>query len=280
MNDLFDFEPKPLRFAVFGNPIAHSKSPRVHSLFAKQFGINLEYRAVQVDTGGFEQAVSAFQANGGQGLNITVPFKVNAWNFADQLSERANLAGAANTLVLSDSVYGDNTDGIGLVTDIVSNLGVEIRSRNILVIGAGGAARGIVGPIVDEQPASLTIVNRTVDKAVALAEQFARGVQVCGGGLTDACNSKYDIIIHSTSAALADVLPEISSEIFSGVQLAYDLMYSDGPTRFQNWAMKNGVKLATDGLGMLIEQAAESFAIWHKQRPETRSVIETIRKEL
>ncbi len=280
MQDLFDFEPKPLLYAVFGNPIAHSKSPRVHGLFARQLGIQLEYRAVQVDIGGFDQAASGFQASGGHGLNVTVPFKLNACAYADELSSAARQAGAVNTLVLDDSVFGDNTDGIGLVTDITRNIGITIRSKRILIIGAGGATRGILGPLLNENPAALTVVNRTADKAAALAARFSDCGAVTSGGLNDALHQGYDIVIHATAAGLAHGLPEISAQVFAEAELAYDLMYADQPTAFQNWALRSGVRQSADGLGMLIEQAAESFALWHGQRPQTKKVIERIRKEL
>ena len=280
MKDIFDFEPQPLRCAVFGNPVAHSKSPRVHGLFAAQFGLQLEYRAVQVDLGGFEQAVSAFQASGGLGLNVTVPFKLNAWRLAEKLSERAQLAEAVNTLAFGDSIVGDNTDGIGLVRDIQTNIGVEIHGANVVLIGAGGASRGVVGPILSCQPASLSIINRTPDKAANLARRFNQVGPVSGGGLDMRLNRGCDIVINSTSSELSGDLPAVSTQLFKAARLAYDLMYSSKSTAFQDWAKKSGAQICVDGLGMLVEQAAESFHIWHGKRPKTATVIKTIRKEL
>jgi len=280
VSDLFDFTPKQLRYAVFGNPISHSKSPRVHGLFAEQFGISLEYSAVQVDTGGFDQAVSGFQAGGGLGLNVTVPFKSNAWKLADQLTERAQLAEAVNTLSLDGQIAGDNTDGIGLVRDIEQNIGRAISGAHVLLIGAGGAACGVVGPLLDCQPAKLTVVNRTVDRAVELEKRFQHLGAICGGGLDLATGSQYDIVINSASTGLSGDLPAVSPTVFNDVRIAYDLMYSATSTGFQMWAGSNGAQTTSDGLGMLVEQAAESFFIWHGKRPETGIVIDIIRKEM
>ena len=280
MSDIFDFKPKRQLYAVFGNPISHSKSPLVHSLFAKQFDIDLEYRAVHVEIGGFEQAVSGFEANGGQGLNVTVPFKLNAWKFADVLSDRAKLAGAVNTLSLGKTAKGDNTDGIGLVTDIKTRLGVDIRDACVLMIGAGGAVRGVLGPMLAEQPEQVFVANRTKDKAVALADVFAQCGNIIGGGLDEIRGRTYDIVINATSSELTGSLPEIPSGVFQGAQLAYNMMYAARPTQFQLLAIEHGVTKTTDGLGMLVEQAAESFFLWHGKKPETTSVIDAVRKAL
>lgn len=280
MNDIFDFGPKKKLYAVFGNPIGHSKSPMVHSLFAQQFGIEIEYRAVHVDIGGFEQAVSGFHAGGGLGLNVTVPFKLNAWKLCDELSERARLAGAVNTLSLERQTKGDNTDGIGLVTDIQHNLGVNMESARILVIGAGGAVRGVLGEMLSVRPESVFVANRTKDKAVDLANHFARLGSISGGGLEDIQSQPYDIIINATSSGLTDDMPAISPEILARSRLAYELMYGRTPTQFQKVARQSGAKHVCDGLGMLVEQAAESFFIWHGTKPETHTVIEAVRKVL
>ena len=280
MTDIFDFEPRKSLYAVFGNPIGHSKSPIVHALFAKQFGIELEYRAVHVDVGGFEQAVSGFYAGGGQGLNVTVPFKINAWKLADVLSERARLAGAVNTLSLGDVITGDNTDGIGLVTDIRQNLGIGMKSAKILVVGAGGAVRGILGDIVSEKPESLFVANRTKDKAIELARQFSEKSPVAGGGLNEIRSQFYEIVINATSSGLTDDVPDLPSDTFANTHLAYDLMYGSTQTQFQKVAKQGGAKKVSDGLGMLVEQAAESFSIWHQKRPQTQSVIHAVRQVL
>lgn len=280
MSDLFDFTPKRQLYAVFGNPISHSKSPLVHSLFAKQCGIDLEYRAEHVEVGGFEQAVSGFQANGGSGLNITVPFKINAWKLADSLTERAELAGAVNTLTLGDTIGGDNTDGTGLVNDIENNLGIALKRKSILIVGAGGAVRGILFPMLERQPDLVAIANRTREKAALLADQFARHGNIRASGLDQAESEDYDIVINATSTGIGQELPGISPQVFKGARLAYDLMYGRTPTRFMEWAHENGVENTSDGLGMLVEQAAGSFEVWHGVTPQTASVISAVRKQM
>ena len=281
MNDLFDFTPKRQLYAVFGNPIAHSQSPLVHSLFAKQVGIDLEYRAIQVDIGGFEQAVSGFQANGGNGLNVTVPFKLNAWKIADELTDRAQLAGAVNTLFFQDnSIKGDNTDGAGLVKDIELNLNVALTESKILVIGAGGAVRGVLAPMLEKQPESITISNRTKGKADALVEMFAEYGTVSSTTLEQANLDRYDIVINATSTGIHGEVPSVSPQVFRGVSLVYDMMYGKNPTKFMQWAGQNSGAQISDGLGMLIEQAAESFKIWHGVMPQTSAVIGAVRSKL
>ena len=281
MTDLFDFTPKRQLYAVFGNPIAHSQSPLVHSLFAKQVGIDLEYRAIQVDIGGFEQAVSGFQANGGNGLNVTVPFKLNAWKIADELTDRAQLAGAVNTLFFQDnSIKGDNTDGAGLVKDIELNLNVALTESKILVIGAGGAVRGVLAPMLEKQPESITISNRTKGKADALVEMFADYGTVSSTTLEQANLDRYDIVINATSTGIHGEVPSVSPQVFRGVSLVYDMMYGKNPTKFMQWAGQNSGAQISDGLGMLIEQAAESFKIWHGVMPQTSAVIGAVRSKL
>ena len=281
MNDLFDFTPKRQLYAVFGNPIAHSQSPLVHSLFAKQVGIDLEYRAIQVDIGGFEQAVSGFQANGGNGLNVTVPFKLNAWKIADELTDRAQLAGAVNTLFFQDNrIKGDNTDGAGLVKDIELNLNATLSDSKILVIGAGGAVRGVLAPMLEKQPESVTISNRTKGKADALVEMFADYGTVSSTTLEQANLDRYDIVINATSTGIHGEVPSVSPQVFRGVSLVYDMMYGKNPTKFMQWAGQNSGAQISDGLGMLIEQAAESFNIWHGVMPQTSAVIGAVRSKL
>ncbi|MDE0310300.1 MAG: shikimate dehydrogenase [Acidiferrobacterales bacterium] len=280
MTDIFDFGPRRSLYAVFGNPIGHSKSPMVHNLFAQQFDIALEYRAVHVDIGGFEQAVSGFYAGGGQGLNVTVPFKLNAWKLADELSDRARLAGAVNTLSLGDTISGDNTDGIGLVTDIQHNLGVSMDAARILIVGAGGAARGVAGEILSAKPEHLFVANRTKDKAIDLVRQFSEIGPISGGGLDDIPSHSYEIVINATSSGLTHDAPDLPSGTFTNACLAYDMMYGRAQTQFQKLAKQCGAKLTSDGLGMLVEQAAESFFIWHRKRPETAAVIAAVREAL
>ncbi len=280
MTDLFDFTPKRQLYAVFGSPIAHSKSPLVHRLFADEFGINLDYRAVHVDIGGFEQAVSGFQANGGNGLNITVPFKLNAWKLADNLTDRARVAGAVNTLTFDSAVNGDNTDGAGLVKDIESNLGVHLRDQKILIVGAGGAVRGILLPVLERNPGAITIANRTKANADALVEEFANYGNIRALALDEAHSNSYDIVINGTSTGIHGELPEISAQVFANVGLVYDMMYGKFPSKFMQWASQQGVEHVSDGLGMLVEQAAESFNIWHGVMPNTAPVIEAVKSQL
>lgn len=279
MNDLFDFDVSPKLYAVMGNPVTHSKSPQIHSMFARQFGIRIDYRAIQVDPGGFEQAVSNFEASGGQGLNITIPFKVEAWKLADQLSRRAERAGAVNTLefLKHGRRFGDNTDGVGLVRDIVQNLNRPIRERKILIVGAGGAARGVLGALLAERPALLVLANRTVDKAVGLARRFAVDGAVKACGLHELPGQRFDLVINATAASLSGDVPDLPAGLFAADALGYDLMYSDDPTPFMQWAADRGACDTVDGLGMLVEQAAESFLVWHDRKPQTGPVIHMLR---
>ncbi len=280
MSDPFDFAPKRRLYAVFGNPISHSKSPLVHSLFAKEFGIELEYRAMHVDIGGFEQAVSGFQANGGNGLNVTVPFKLNAWKIADELTDRAQVAGAVNTLTFDGVIKGDNTDGVGLVKDIEANLQVPLPGSRVLVIGAGGAVRGVLLPLLQQNPKSIMVANRTKSKADVLVQEFSDHGNVGSVALDGAGASPYDIVINATSTGIHGKLPAISPQVFREVKLVYDMMYGKMPTQFMEWAIANGVEQVADGLGMLVEQAAESFNIWHGVMPDTPPVIQAVREQL
>lgn len=278
MSDLFDFAPPPPLYAVMGNPVDHSLSPRIHGMFAEQFRMALDYRRVHVDVGGFDQAVDSFRAGGGQGANVTVPFKLEAWELADDHSERAGIAGAANTLSFrNDRIHADNTDGAGLCRDIADNLGFTLSGRRVLVIGAGGAVRGVLGPLLDEHPAEIMIANRTVDKADTLAAIFSTLGIVRSGGFEHLGGHAYDIVINGTSASLQDELPPLPRELFTDGALAYDMMYGKDRTPFLRWAAANGAAVIADGLGMLVEQAAESFYVWHDKRPDTAPVIEKLR---
>ena len=280
MIDLFDFD-KSAHYAVIGNPIRHSKSPRIHSLFAQQTGQNIEYTAIQVDPGGLPQAIGNFQASGGKGLNITVPFKRTAWELMDELSDRARLAGAVNTIMFRDnSYYGDNTDGIGLVRDIRDNHHGQLTSRNILLLGAGGAARGVLEPLLAENPAQLIIANRTPNKAITLAEEFHKLGKIEGCSLPALENHHFDLVINATAASLAGELPPLPDNLLNKGGWCYDMMYGSGTTPFLRWAEQHGAAKTIDGLGMLVEQAAESFFLWHKAQPDTAPVIETVRKEI
>ncbi|QKT03679.1 shikimate dehydrogenase [Ectothiorhodospiraceae bacterium 2226] len=278
MADLFDFDTRPDEYAVMGNPVAHSQSPRIHALFAQQTGQRVHYSAIHVDLGGFAQAVGNFAANGGKGLNITVPFKGEAFALADELSERAGEARAVNTFVCRRDGYliGDNTDGVGLVRDLTQNHAAPLAGKRVLLLGAGGAARGVLGPLLAEGPAELHIANRTADRAEVLAEAFAATGRVRGGGY-GGLQGAYDLIINATSASLGGELPPLPDDALAPGGWCYDMMYGKEPTPFLRWAAAHGAAQALDGVGMLVEQAAESFSIWRKVRPATAPVIAALR---
>jgi shikimate dehydrogenase len=280
MSDPFDFD-KPARYAVMGNPVSHSKSPRIHGMFAHQFKHTIEYTATQVDPGGLTQAVDQFRANGGLGLNITVPFKQDAFRLVDHMTERAQLAGAINTLKFEADgrIFGDNTDGAGLVHDLVHNLGVILKTKNILVLGAGGAVRGVLGPLLKQHPATVMLANRTPAKARELAGEFSSHGNIEACGFDELRGKHYDIVINGTAASLKGEVPPLPETIFARGALAYDMMYGDQARPFLDWALVHGAQRAVDGLGMLVEQAAESYLIWRGVRPETRHVIEKLRSE-
>lgn len=285
MSSLFDFDREPDEYAVMGNPVSHSQSPLIHSLFATQTTQRIHYSAIQVDPGGFSQAVGNFIANGGKGLNITVPFKQDAWALASDLSARAKLAGAVNTLKLTSKdekdIFGDNTDGVGLVNDITANLNTEISNKRILLVGAGGAARGVIAPILDLKPAELVIANRSVDKAEELSAIFkSYGAVTATGFEALTRQSQFDIVINATSASLNGELPPVPADIIRHSQLCYDMMYGAKPTVFMQWCLEQGAPQVSDGLGMLVEQAAESFFIWRNVKPETTPVINLVREKL
>jgi shikimate dehydrogenase len=271
------------QYAVIGNPIAHSKSPAIHGRFAAQSGQRMEYQRLLAPLDGFAQCVSAFRAGGGKGVNVTVPFKLEAFALATQLTPRAQVAGAVNTLKFDgENILGDNTDGIGLVSDIVRNAGVSLENKRILLLGAGGAARGVLLPILSERPGELVIANRTASKAQQLVELASAHKQ--GGVLISACewsqlSGKFDVIINATSASLSDEVPPISGDLFAAHTLAYDMMYGAQMTSFLRFAQSQAAVLR-DGLGMLVEQAAEAFYLWRGVRPETAAVLADMRHAL
>lgn len=273
-------ETGPSRYAVMGNPVAHSKSPVIHKQFAHQFGHDIEYTALWVDTEGFADAVAQFRSEGGKGLNVTVPFKLEAFQLADNLSDRARLAGAVNTLRFEadGKIFGDNTDGAGLAHDLTRNLGVALRGKKILVLGAGGAVRGVLGPLLKQNPALLVIANRTVARAKELALVFAAHGKIETCGYDELVGKRFDVVINGTSASLKGEVPPLPVNLFANGAVAYDMMYGDKPTAFLEWAMRQGVATAADGLGMLVEQAAESYLLWRGVRPDTRPVIAALRK--
>lgn len=266
-------------YAVMGNPIAHSKSPLIHSLFAKQTGQQLGYDALLVERDGFPSAVLDFFAAGGKGLNVTVPFKQEAWEISDRLSERARRAGAVNTLWrdAQGSLHGDNTDGIGLVRDLTANRSVALAGKRVLLLGAGGAARGVLAPVLAENPASVHIANRTAARAVELVETFADIGELSASGLDDIEGRAFDIVINATAAGLEDQAPALAAGIITETSFCYDMMYGDRPTAFMRMAEQQGCSQYSDGLGMLVEQAAEAFRLWRDVMPQTAAVIDALR---
>ncbi|HEX4884203.1 MAG TPA: shikimate dehydrogenase [Casimicrobiaceae bacterium] len=269
----------PDRYAVIGNPVLHSKSPRIQAEFARSTGADMTYEHLLAPLDGFAATVEAFKAAGGRGLNVTVPFKVEAFRLAALHSSRAQLAGAVNTLMLEDDGrwYGDNTDGAGLVRDLTENLGIELRDRRILVLGAGGAARGILGPLLDGLPRTLAVTNRTFAKARELAGQFAPLGPIAAIAPEALHDHQFDLVVNATSVGLASEAHDWPSSVFAPGSFAYDLVYSDAPTQFVRWAREHGAARTADGLGMLIEQAAESFHLWRGVRPHTAPVFALLR---
>ncbi len=269
------------RYAVFGNPIAHSRSPRIHTLFAEQTGQDLVYERQCVEPGEFDAAADAFFNGGGKGLNVTVPFKLDAFAWAGGLTPRARRAGAVNTLALQAdaSVLGDNTDGVGMVRDLTTNLGWGLAAARVLILGAGGAVRGVLEPLLAANPAAVVIANRTVSKAENLAADFADLGRVQGCGFGD-LEGQFDLVLNGTSASLAGDLPPLSEHLVAPTSCCYDMMYGAEPTVFMAWARRAGAGAAADGLGMLVEQAAESFCLWRGVSPRTAEVISTLRREL
>lgn len=270
---------EPDRYAVMGNPIGHSKSPMIHTLFAAQTGQYLEYEAILVERGRFAEAADAFREAGGRGLNITVPFKQDAWVYADILSPRAERARAVNTLVFRNrgDALGDNTDGLGLVQDLTVNRGFSLKDKRILLLGAGGAARGVLTPLLAEEPATLVIANRTPARAAELAVLFSDLGSIMGCGFDGLEGRRFDLIINATSAGLDNRVPPLPQGVLAEDGYCYDMLYGDEPTPFVRWAEEHGAARALDGLGMLVEQAAESFYLWRGVRPDTAPVIETLR---
>ena len=266
------------RYAVIGNPVGHSKSPAIHAAFAEQTVQAMTYEALLAPLDGFNDVVSSFFQNGGKGLNITVPFKLEAWQMAERRTERAELAGAVNTLWRSDDgcLWGDTTDGVGMVTDITSNHDITITGKRVLVLGAGGAVRGVLQPLLEQNPERVVIANRTLSKAETLADLF-RSFGSIEASAFETLSGEFDLVINGTSSSLQGDLPPIPKGVISRDSHVYDMMYSAEKTAFMQWAESQGVALAVDGLGMLVEQAAESFAIWRGVRPETGPVIRQVR---
>ena len=268
-------------YAVFGNPIAHSKSPLIHAAFARQTGQDLDYRAILAPTDGFAQSLHDFIAAGGRGANVTVPFKEEAFRLATRRTPRAELAGAVNTLTFSgDEILGDNTDGVGMMRDITINLGCPVEGRRVLLLGAGGAARGVIGPLLEARPQTLVVANRTETKAQALAEVFGQLGPISGCGFAELAGRSFDVVIDATSAALGETgntVPSLPEGIFAAGSLAYSMMYGKGETAFQRFAKAQGAARIAEGLGMLVEQAAEAFHLWRGVRPDVAPVMDLLR---
>ena len=265
------------RYAVIGNPISHSKSPLIHKLFAEQTGQDMSYEAIEAPLDGFAATVQRLRAEGYKGCNVTVPFKFEAYKLCDQLSDRAREAKAVNTLLFQDGeILGANTDGVGLLADIEKNLGFKLMWKDALLLGAGGAAAGVVWPLFNAG-VGVVIANRTIDKAQVLADEFTGSGTVYARRYDELAGKQFDLVINATSSGLSDELPPLPDGLFKPGALAYDMMYGR-ETPFMAFARKQGAAVVADGLGMLVEQAAEAFYLWRNVRPDTQPVLEKLRK--
>ncbi|MBS3916242.1 MAG: shikimate dehydrogenase [Sulfuritalea sp.] len=269
------------RYAVIGHPVAHSKSPQIHTVFAGLTLQDMRYEAILAPLDGFAESVRAFIAAGGRGMNVTVPFKLEAYELAGTRSPRAEVAKAVNTLVFSATgIHGDNTDGLGLVADLTRNLGIRLAGRRLLLLGAGGAARGVLLPLLEQKPAVLHLANRTASKALALRDEFAPlagGCVLSAGGFAELAGRQFDLVINATAASLADEAPPLPAGLYAPGSLAYDMVYGK-TTAFLAAARAQGAARLADGLGMLVEQAAESFFLWRGVRPPTAPVLAQLRE--
>jgi shikimate dehydrogenase len=272
-------ETKVKVFGVVGHPIAHSKSPEIHELFAQQCEVDIDYKKFDVAPENFEAFIKDFFAGGGLGLNITVPFKEEAFRLSTPANEKVKLSKAVNTLYLNDAgeLIGDNTDGPGLVKDLLGN-DILLKGKRLLILGAGGAVRGILPSLIEQVPKSITIANRTIQKAEQLKEEFMHLLDLNVSNFKEVESEAYDVIINATSLGLQGKTPKISNSAINARTSCYDLMYSTQNTAFVNWGLENNALTAIDGLGMLVEQAAVSFEIWIGAAPETSSVIDRMRK--
>ncbi len=263
------------QYAVVGHPVAHSLSPFIHSLFARQTGQSMSYRLMDVAPEEFTQRVTGFFADGGRGVNITVPHKTRAVQLANELTERARQAGAVNTLAArrDGTLLGDNTDGAGLVQDLTHNLQLTIAGRRVLLLGAGGAARGVIAPLLAQKPQFIVVANRTTERAQAFAASFAALGDVRGTGFGEIGHVEFDLVINATSASLTGELPEVPATVLGPETFCYDMAYGKGDTAFVRWALGCGCARAEPGWGMLVEQAAESFRLWRGVRPLTAPVL-------
>ena len=267
------------KYAVIGNPIHHSLSPTIHAQFSKQTGLSMSYEKILAPLDGFTAAVNNFVSSGALGFNITIPFKIEAYDLVDDCTLNAKTSGAVNTIkVENGTLYGENTDGIGLVNDLCNNLQQTIKGKDILILGAGGATQGILLPLLECQPERILVANRTKTKSLKLANNYSEYGKVCGFGLDQIKAKPVDIIINATSASLDGKMPEIPSGVATGA-LCYDLMYGR-QTPFMEWSRENSALEVSDGLGMLVEQAASAFAFWHDITPETKEVIKSLRETI
>lgn len=268
------------RYAVIGYPISHSWSPFIHGMFAKQLGHALSYTRMEVTPERLRDDVMAFFASGGKGLNVTLPHKQEACLLTRYRTPRAEIAGAVNTIAVTDGeLLGDNTDGAGLVTDLTHNLALPLENTRILLLGAGGAARGVLGPLLGEGPEYVEIANRNVERATQLAKEFSTLGTVAGRGFDDiSSGATFDLILNATSASLQDALPPVPASVVGPTTLCYDMAYGKGDTPFTAWARKAGAGRAETGWGMLVEQAAEAFLLWRGVKPDTRPVLEAVKK--
>lgn len=273
-----DSNSAPDRYGVMGHPIDHSWSPFIHGLFAKQTGQNLSYRLFDVPPLKFRASALEFFTHGGRGLNITVPHKPAAAELVNRLTGRAEQAAAVNTIMLDErnELLGDNTDGAGLLTDLTVNLGIELASRSILILGAGGATRGVLAPLLEARPATVVVANRTPDRATQLAAEFAEIGPVAGCGFDALESEPFDLIINATSASLHGEVPLVPARIIAKHTVCYDMAYGKGETSFTRWAREHRARNAFKGWGMLVEQAAESFQLWRGVRPDTRPILEAL----
>lgn len=265
------------RFAVVGNPVGHSLSPRIHRMFAQQTGCDLEYDALLAPLDGFVRTMHAFFDGGGVGVNVTLPFKEAAFDWVTSCDEHAGSAGAVNTIVaVGGGFRGHNTDGIGLIRDLTINLRCDLRGKRILVLGAGGAVRGVLGPLLGASPSCVVVANRTVARARALIDRFED--PRLGVSEAESLQSAFDIVINGTSASLGGSLPKVPAMAIAG-SLVYDMVYGDNAVPFCDWARQQGAASAVDGLGMLVEQAAEAFSLFHGVRPDGATVLRRLRKQ-
>lgn len=274
----FSIDPQLDNYCVIGNPVAHSKSPQIHRAFANQFGLKLAYQAIAVPVAEFAEALANLRQAGFKGMNITVPFKQEACALSDVLTERARRAGSVNTMtfVADTRIHGDTTDGAGLINDL-RNHGIDIKGKRVLILGAGGAVRGVLFDLNREAPASLFITNRTLDRAEVICRQFSTVISLEVLPLQMLAGQTFDVIVNGTSASLKGEMLSLPEGILAPDACCYDMVYGDKDTTFVSWAKTQGARYALDGLGMLVEQAAESFRIWTGLSPQTRPVMQMLR---